>query len=713
MKIDLHCHTLNCKKGDGKSRNVTSELFKEKIEAAGVEIVAITNHNYFDVNQYYLLKDCVKNVCEVWPGIEFDVIEKGNKPGHVLVICNPKRVEEFSDIINEKTKSTTPDDFTIKVTDLCRAFNKLDVVYIPHFFKDHQLCDDDMELLEKNAYSKKRILQEPSDVKSLGVLNSNGYKSIIGSDVKDWNKYENYSFAELKYPIKGFDNFLKILDKDSAFINDLLNKDLYDEITVYGKAKEKKFPFVIKAYNDVNVIFGDKGSGKSQILDSLEIYFTQEKGMDVVKFTGGDKSKWFESLLKVDGAEYSHEIIGVDDCSEKFKNIYNYKDKLPKKIETYCRYFENVSTNKKRKELKILTQTKTWTHDLSKYKDYYEDYRKIVNFEKELSKMQVYKNNKEKYSVITEQINQLKVDSYSLCVDEWKKQWADYLTDDVIEKLDTYSSQSDGSPEMPKETGFYQFCKNRIELHKSINDIKNVLTTKEVNLKDSYIGTIGDKGSGYLNLSIGLLNCDNVNIVETKFFKGKKKNIQTFLKGINDINNNCYSKDLINLIATLKDKLTEPISSIDYFIYAKKEFRLDNENYVPSKGEMAILSLQYDLLNQDDKDIFLIDEPEVNLGSTYIESTIVPMIKNLAKSKKIIVIATHDANIATRTYPVTSILKKSSNNIYDTFQGSMFTNELININDKSILKWDEESENYLEGGSIAFKERGTLYGTCN
>ena len=435
--------------------------------------------------------------------------------------------------------------------------------------------------------------------------------------------------------------------------------------------------------------------------------------MDVVKFTGGDKSKWFESLLKVDGAEYSHETIGVDDCSEKFKNIYNYKDKLPKKIETYCRYFENVSTNKKRKELKILTQTKTWTHDLSKYKDYYEDYKKIVNFERELSNMQVYKNNMDKYSVLIEQLHQLKVDSYSLCVDEWMKQWADYLTDDVIEKLDTYSSQSDGSPEMPKETGFYQFCKNRIELHKSINDIKNVLTTKEVNLQDSYIGTIGDKGSGYLNLSIGLLNSDNVNVVDTKFFKGKKRNIQTFLKGIKDISNNCYSKDLINLIATLNDKLTEPISSIDYFIYAKKEFRLDNENYVPSKGEMAILSLQYDLLNQDDKDIFLIDEPEVNLGSTYIESTIVPMIKNLAKSKKIIVIATHDANIATRTYPVTSILKKSSNNIYDTYQGSMFTNELININDKSVLNWDEESENYLEGGSIAFKERGTLYGTNN
>ena len=173
---------------------------------------------------------------------------------------------------------------------------------------------------------------------------------------------------------------------------------------------------------------------------------------------------------------------------------------------------------------------------------------------------------------------------------EWVNQWADYLTDDAIEKLDTYSSQSDGSPEMPKETGFYQFCKNRIELHKSINDIKNVLTTKEVNLQDSYIGTIGDKGSGYLNLSIGLLNSDNVNIVETKFFKGKKKNIQTFLKGINEISNNCYSKDLINLIAALNDKLKEPISSIDYFIYAKKNLDLIMRIMYLQKGRWQFLA---------------------------------------------------------------------------------------------------------------------------
>lgn len=65
MKIDLHCHTLKCKNGDGEKRNVTAELFKEKIELADVQIVGVTNHNYFDKKQYNELKEIVQDFCEV------------------------------------------------------------------------------------------------------------------------------------------------------------------------------------------------------------------------------------------------------------------------------------------------------------------------------------------------------------------------------------------------------------------------------------------------------------------------------------------------------------------------------------------------------------------------------------------------------------------------------------------------------------------------
>lgn len=194
---------------------------------------------------------------------------------------------------------------------------------------------------------------------------------------------------------------------------------------------------------------------------------------------------------------------------------------------------------------------------------------------------------------------------------------------------------------------------------------------------------------------------------------GKKTTIKKYLNALNSFEDNCYSSELVTLITEMNNDFNDTIESIDYFIYNKKQFELNNESYMPSKGEMAILSLQYNLLNKTNEEVFLIDEPEVNLGSTYIENTIVPLIKNLGRAKKKVIIATHDANIAIRTYPVTSILKKSSNNTYETYQGSMFTNELIDKKSGVILKWDEESEKYLEGGKIAFEERGTLYGTTN
>ena len=73
MRVDLHCHTKSTKKGDGDGRNVTKDLFVQKVSDADVKIVAITNHNAFDIKQYYELKEAVAGFCQVWPGIEIDI----------------------------------------------------------------------------------------------------------------------------------------------------------------------------------------------------------------------------------------------------------------------------------------------------------------------------------------------------------------------------------------------------------------------------------------------------------------------------------------------------------------------------------------------------------------------------------------------------------------------------------------------------------------
>lgn len=94
MRIDLHCHTKKIKSGDGKARNVTPTLFKEKIELADVKIVAITNHNAFDYQQYLSLKESVDGLCQVWPGVEIDVL--GETKFHLIVVTKPDDAFAFS-----------------------------------------------------------------------------------------------------------------------------------------------------------------------------------------------------------------------------------------------------------------------------------------------------------------------------------------------------------------------------------------------------------------------------------------------------------------------------------------------------------------------------------------------------------------------------------------------------------------------------------------
>ena len=180
--------------------------------------------------------------------------------------------------------------------------------------------------------------------------------------------------------------------------------------------------------------------------------------------------------------------------------------------------------------------------------------------------------------------------------------------------------------------------------------------------------------------------------------------------GVGKIIENISSNKIVDFIKTIKDDSSKlNINSLKNFISINRDFTINDNPYKPSKGELAILSLQHDLLTKKDYDIFLIDEPEANLGSTYINDEIVPLLNELARSKKKIVVATHDANIAIRTRPSCSILKVVNNDQYKTYIGNMFTDILQDINSTNKLSWKNESIKYLEGGKEAFEERSDLY----
>lgn len=711
MKIDFHCHTLKTKNDESETRNVTLDLFKEKILLSEVKIIAITNHNLFNKEQYILFKENVKDTCQVWPGIELDVIGASGKKGHLILISNPEDVELFSQKMNELLNDSTPDDFEIKVNELYEKVKDLNLVYIVHCFKKKELSLDDIEAFENIMINKKRLFKEPSSLTSITVLQSNKHRVVVGTDVIDWNKYEKYNFGEFKFEIKDFASFIKIIEKDLTFLKDLVEEELSEKVKVYGKNNTKEFPFDIPIYNDVNVIFGDKGSGKSEILESLKEYYTLEKNEEPVYYTGGDKEKWYSNLISVNSTEYDiKNIPTVNNNETELNQIANFIDTTPTNIKNYIEYFKKQSKKASKDKMKCLLINKRHLYNEEKYNNKYGEYKKVTNFLNE------YKNLNAKELLTTEEnetmlnlLTKLSTASYEDALNEWYNQKAEYLADDFATKIPIYVSENIGEPTPPAETGFASFAKNRLKIRKNAEKILKELN-EDVNNTDEYIGNLGSKGKVYLSTNYSFINSSNKSTINHNTLNHNKGDLQPFVANLENIKSSYASHNIPKIIQEIKVLYDKGIKSMADFISIKKDFTINSVSYKPSKGEKSILALQHELLSQKEKNVFLVDEPDLSLGSTYINEVIVPLFKDLSRAQKILVVATHDANVAVRTRPLNSILKITDNNCYKTYIGNMFTDKLVNIeNEEDILSWKEQSIKYLEGGIEAFSERGDLY----
>lgn len=274
MRIDIHTHTKKIKQGDSENRNIDVNRFTEIIKETDVKILAITNHNHFDIEQYMQFKTSVEGICQIWTGIELDILEEERK-AHLIVIVNPKNAEAFSEKVNEVIGTTSADSFTISIDDVVSNFDNLDAIFIAHYHsKKPNLADKDVEKLERLVSNKKRVLKEASNSISAGIYINHGHNSIHGSDVQNWNDYASNSqnLPELRLPVESFEQFCLLLNKDDATIKTILDQKTKETIQInpFNSAAEI---MDIDIYNDINILFGSKGTGKTDILKALSKYY--------------------------------------------------------------------------------------------------------------------------------------------------------------------------------------------------------------------------------------------------------------------------------------------------------------------------------------------------------------------------------------------------------------------------------------------------------
>ena len=705
MRIDLHCHTKKVKTGDAYTRNVTKDKFFQKVIEAEVKIIAITNHNQFDYMQYKEFKDVTEGYCDIWPGVELDIIgkadQKGNcKRGHLIVIANPKNVELFNTQVQELVNDEDVNTFQIGVKKVYETLGKCDCIYIPHFHKEPKLSDEDIQELGELLPDSSRLFKETSDYRSLGVFSNFDYSVIIGSDVQDWNKYETSKFADIRLPVQTFEQFCLLAKKDVQIIDTLLNQKRKKEIPV---SPYKKVNFKLPFYEDINIIFGQKGTGKTEILESLKKYYI-ENGIAMESYKGNEKDSDFSKMLKVNDIIATPDKLQLDSMRQQFIDVYNWKEELPTSFEKYISWMETKDNNKNKGRMKITecvhieegVRDRKLESDYKYLKEFTESTFEKIDIEK-------YLDEQERTTLmlllgkLCENINDAKMQ-------KWNSDKSIKLTNWSIDKIKAIADKCSDTISKPSSVGFYDFAMGRFKLFENVEEICSTFSVED-KVEKEYLGNLEEKGDIYIQTRYRMLTKES----RTDEFKQGITVLRNCKLVIDGIKKAVLAENISEEVSKFQEFYDDGIKDIGAFIGVSKETALENgEIYRPSNGERGILLMQK--LLDSESDVYILDEPELGMGNSYITSNILPKLTDLAKRRKTVIIATHNANIAVGTLPYISILRTHENGIYKTYVGNPFYDELRNIDDETDTKnWTQESRHTFEGGKNAFYDRKDIY----
>lgn len=600
MKIDLHCHTKKTKAGDFESRQVTPELFARKIRDASVDIVAITNHNVFDFEQFQLLQKAVTGECTLWPGIEFDV-ECKSRSAHMLVICNPLNVELFNDKVKAFTGNSSPDEFSATIEAIVSNFEYLDTIFIPHHYKEPELSESDIQELQSYLEDETRVFLE-STYRSVGILANFKSRVVAGSDVQNWQDYDKYSLPELRLPIETFSQFCLLAKKDEQVISTLLNR---------------KKPFQVKAspsdgvtidlvlYPDINILFGQKGTGKSRILDSLiQLFISQGKTCGT--YLGSKKDEDFSVFEKIDFSKVTCETLVHNDCEREINALLSWKESKITDLQDYIDSIETASAKKSRRELKI-TDTKfldsipnsTVSEDFSIAKNVHQKLTALLNksyLEFDLS------------SQLEDLSEKLVVSIHERYKAEWIGQKAIYLSNNLIERFRFHADNCTGSKSRPLGTGFRQFAEARFNLGAAILPIWTSIKEVPEDSENEYLGNIEGKGTLYIRTRLRFLCNDS----DAREFPNNITALRKVFKEIESVYKNYYSAIIGEKVSLLQQEFTQKgIKCLSSFVGIRKDYVLnETQPYTPSTGEKGIILIER-VLNQD-ADVYVLDEPEMD-----------------------------------------------------------------------------------------------------
>lgn len=700
MRIDLHTHTQNLKKGDGPGRVISPEDYVRTMLKEGVGIASITNHNKFDLEEFNEVSSQSDNLI-MFPGIELDV-KIGDKRRQVIIIANPSMKDTFSEIYNDPNRDYEKycieyDQFINSV----KSFGVDDVIIVPHFYnKDNGITIPEKDKLCKDLEGYV-VIVEPANLVSMTIINSNeDYLSLVGSDVQDWSEYNSSMALEIKFSIDSFSKFYELAKEPKIFVKNALNGSGSNKIKIDDKSE-------IILYDDLNIIFGEKGSGKTFLIDKYILPFYNNSGKKFVVHRGKEGIDIYKDILK----EYETEVEADSDLlasiENKLSGVMTYNDPSPSNfVCEFILYYQDENKNKRAKCLrKIESQYINNNYDttdsiIRSAKKDVADIKRVIDINHKVRSI-----DSDDRRALDSELNKLERDVLSTALSELKSLFISKGIESIVNIIKESVNKKTGRASRPNGAGFSRLVAARL---KRFEDNKNLVQyMRDIQLTKSVsLGAIPAKGVLTYETSICCLTEQDVYKKDSIFDKGRIVVNRELIKKINGFNKDSFK--FIDSYFSPEEKSRKARDIVQDIIKKSSVIKSSSgKEYEPSDGEKSILSIS-SLLENNNYDVYLFDEIELGLGHKYIADYLIPKLKQLRNMGKTIVLSTHDANIAINTLPSQTIYCNYPNDdIY--YSGNMYSNELISIVNGDIKNWRDTAIIHLDGGEKLFNSRSNIY----
>ncbi|WP_299406115.1 hypothetical protein [uncultured Roseobacter sp.] len=671
QKVDLHIHTKTS--NQDRAFGFSEDRLKEYITNAGLDCIAVTNHNLFDKPQFEHIRGCVDVL--VLPGIEVDV-----EKCQILVLSDGHNLDDFDQRCAEvsfkwnSTKSTLPyDDFT-------RIFGDLNqYILIPHYLKDPKISQD--------------LLAKLASYITAGEVSSP--KKFV-SCIKDADKLVPVYFSDCRMsadlnPLPTRQTYLDCSEVSFGTLREVLrDKNKVALTEADGNKLFQIFPDGQSLSTGLNVVLGDRSSGKSHTLQRISDWFGEDNGkfvrqFDLVARNEAEDEKKFKDFLSERTSIFSKDYLAdLQKVVEDVLDIDTVADLAS--VEDYVTSLLEYARETSKHD--AFSKAKLYNEDALTKKNL-DGLRQLIASTKHLLRNVEYREVIDKH-LDTDALEALYVELMRVyCTQEEanaKKNWVNALVQDVKSKLQRKSSA-------PK---IAELDLIKVELNKrKVSKFEEVVTLArqpKTPLRKRKQGFEVVAQVGPFRRAGELKEASRSNRSFSAAFQ-KYDEPYAFLQELRKIGDPVTAAELSKFLV-----------KVDYKI-------LNRDGLEASGGERSEFFLLDQIEGAEGAEVLLIDEPESSFDNNFLKEDVNELIKAMSH-KMPVVIVTHNNTVGASIQPDYLICTRkelSDGEIkFRLYSGHPTSKKLTSTDGHELLTRDVLLGS-LDAGVEAYEQRGITY----